>query len=96
MKIVMNFFPEDYDDEQKADEDSGDESDIEDNDELTFPAQRRESNPVLPDTVSVLESPSGSKVYLVGTAHFSLESQEDVANVIVLAHIFIDTHALIK
>lgn len=35
----------------------------------------------LPDTVSLLTTPDGGKVYLVGTAHFSMESQEDVAKV---------------
>uniref|UniRef100_A0A2S2QT17 TraB domain-containing protein n=1 Tax=Sipha flava TaxID=143950 RepID=A0A2S2QT17_9HEMI len=35
-----------------------------------------------PDTVAVLKSSNGSVVYLVGTAHFSKESQEDVAQVI--------------
>ncbi|EEB15721.1 conserved hypothetical protein [Pediculus humanus corporis] len=37
---------------------------------------------VLPDTTIVLETDWGSKVYLVGTAHFSEQSQEDVAKVI--------------
>lgn len=36
----------------------------------------------LPKTVTLLHGPNGSKLYLVGTAHFSLESQEDVSNVI--------------
>lgn len=36
-----------------------------------------ESN--LPETVTLLTSPSGSKVYLIGTAHFSLDSQNDVS-----------------
>lgn len=35
----------------------------------------------LPDTVTQLTSKDGVKVYLVGTAHFSTESQEDVAKV---------------
>lgn len=35
----------------------------------------------LPDTVSQLTSKDGVKVFLVGTAHFSTESQEDVAKV---------------
>lgn len=35
----------------------------------------------LPDTVAVLKGSNGSVVYLVGTAHFSKESQEDVAQV---------------
>lgn len=34
-----------------------------------------------PDTVAVLKSSNGSVLYLVGTAHFSKESQEDVAQV---------------
>lgn len=35
----------------------------------------------MPETVTVLDAPNGGKVYLVGTAHFSLQSQEDVARV---------------
>lgn len=35
----------------------------------------------LPSTVTVLDAPNGGKVYLVGTAHFSIQSQEDVARV---------------
>lgn len=35
----------------------------------------------LPSTVTQLTSKDGVKVYLVGTAHFSHESQEDVAKV---------------
>lgn len=34
-----------------------------------------------PETVAVLKASNGSVVYLVGTAHFSKESQEDVAQV---------------
>ncbi|CAG0882544.1 unnamed protein product [Darwinula stevensoni] len=36
----------------------------------------------LPTTVSVLKAWNGSKVFLVGTAHFSRESQQDVAKTI--------------
>ncbi|VDO08992.1 unnamed protein product [Rodentolepis nana] len=36
----------------------------------------------LPSTVSLLECPNGTKVYLIGTAHFSKESIEDVKFVI--------------
>ncbi|XP_045111727.1 traB domain-containing protein-like isoform X2 [Portunus trituberculatus] len=36
----------------------------------------------LPDTVTRLNTSEGSAVYLVGTAHFSRESQEDVASTI--------------
>lgn len=40
-----------------------------------------------PDTVAVLKGFNGSIVFLVGTAHFSNESQEDVAQVIKVLHI---------
>ncbi|XP_037949120.1 traB domain-containing protein isoform X2 [Teleopsis dalmanni] len=36
----------------------------------------------LPSTVTILNTPFGSKVYLVGTAHFSEDSQDDVSYVI--------------
>lgn len=38
----------------------------------------------LPQTVKILSTPFGSKVYLVGTAHFSEESQDDVSFVCIL------------
>jgi hypothetical protein len=43
------------------------------------PEEEKESE--LPHTVTKLESPSGGQVFIVGTAHFSKESQEDVAKV---------------
>lgn len=42
----------------------------------------QEFNRNLPETVTLLKMPNGVNVYLVGTAHFSEKSQEDVANVI--------------
>ncbi|XP_024885843.1 traB domain-containing protein isoform X4 [Temnothorax curvispinosus] len=36
----------------------------------------------LPDTVTLLTTPDGGKLYLVGTAHFSVESQNDVSKMI--------------
>lgn len=36
----------------------------------------------LPDTVTLLTTPDGGKLYLVGTAHFSVESQKDVSMII--------------
>ncbi|XP_069048705.1 traB domain-containing protein [Lepisosteus oculatus] len=42
-------------------------------------AQRRQASPVLPETVTQLQAPDGSVVYLVGTAHFSDSSKRDVA-----------------
>lgn len=41
-----------------------------------------EFNNNLPETVTLLKMPNNVNVYLVGTAHFSEKSQEDVANVI--------------
>jgi hypothetical protein len=38
-----------------------------------------EFNQNLPNTVTLLKTPSGNSVYLIGTAHFSQESQRDVA-----------------
>ncbi|KPJ09746.1 TraB domain-containing protein [Papilio machaon] len=54
---------------EKAIEESKNESDSEVNEEM-------------PSTVTVLDTPDGGKVYLVGTAHFSIKSQEDVSRVI--------------
>ncbi|XP_029052318.1 traB domain-containing protein isoform X2 [Osmia bicornis bicornis] len=36
----------------------------------------------LPETVTLLTTPDGGKLYLVGTAHFSVQSQNDVAMII--------------
>lgn len=44
-------------------------------------AQRRQSSPELPETVTRLAAPDGSLLYLVGTAHFSDSSKKDVATV---------------
>ena len=64
---------------------SGVESDYEDTMDdvelLRLKYHRRQDNPTLPETVAVLESESGGKVYLIGTAHFSESSHEDVAKV---------------
>uniref|UniRef100_T1IKH6 TraB domain-containing protein n=1 Tax=Strigamia maritima TaxID=126957 RepID=T1IKH6_STRMM len=62
------------------------ESDLENGDSLylssSFLRRERNLNPELPNTVTILETPGGGKVYLVGTAHFSRESQDDVAKTI--------------
>lgn len=79
-------------------ESDGELSDIEDNvDNTNVPPKRkvqyapdmmipglrpRELNPDLPSTVTKLETSWGSRVYLVGTAHFSEESQNDVSKTI--------------
>ncbi|CAH3115336.1 unnamed protein product [Porites lobata] len=58
--------------------------DVSISDELLMNIQRlrRSSSPDLPSTVIKLETAEGCKVYLVGTAHFSKESQEDVEKTI--------------
>lgn len=71
---------------------SGLESDIEDNDSdldtkitilpTSLLAYDTSIDKNLPDTVTLLTTPAGAKVYLIGTAHFSLESQEDVSKII--------------
>lgn len=43
----------------------------------------------LPRTVTVLDAPDGGKVYLVGTAHFSQKSQEDVSRVTCVTDFYI-------
>lgn len=54
------------------------------NDETTSSDPEVEQLMKLPETVTQLTSKDGVKVYLVGTAHFSQESQEDVAKVNVI------------
>lgn len=50
--------------------------------DLKVYATIEEFNQNLPETVTLLKAPNGNNVYLVGTAHFSEESQKDVAFVI--------------
>jgi len=71
--------------------DSGEESDVEASehspypDEVPYPSARmvRSSEVLsdLPSTVEVLRTHDGCRVYLVGTAHFSESSQQDVTKV---------------
>lgn len=49
----------------------------------------------LPSTVTLLNTPFGSKVYLVGTAHFSEESQDDVSYVRIPTELCSINHMLI-
>ena len=48
---------------------------------MNFEQMRREEVTDLPETVTKLTTSDGCIVYLVGTAHFSKESQDDVAKV---------------
>merc|ERR1712226_922379 len=73
---------------------SGDESDIEDDVttqedidspvKLALPSKKRRLEDIhnLPETCTLLRTKNGARVYVVGTAHFSHESQVDVATVI--------------
>ncbi|KAK2145932.1 hypothetical protein LSH36_646g01023 [Paralvinella palmiformis] len=84
-----SFCDSDIEEEGSCEEDdhgnSGDESDLEDNPEQpTVERVSRSANPELPDTVTVLKADNGAKVYIVGTAHFSKNSQDDVAKTIQL------------
>jgi len=67
-----------FSDENHEEEDHGADSHDSSIDEL---AMRREEVTDLPETVTKLTTSDGCIVYLVGTAHFSKESQEDVAKV---------------
>jgi len=75
-------FDDENNDDEVEDEDISPHKRKVDEDKAGVPAKRQK--PVsLPDTVQVLVCGStGTKVYLVGTAHFSKESCEDVAMVI--------------
>ena len=71
--------------------DSGEESDVEADEhspypnEVLYPSARIERSTEvlsgLPSTVEVLSTDDGCRVYLVGTAHFSESSQQDVIKV---------------
>lgn len=54
-------------------------SQISQKDALKIYGSLEEFDKHLPDTVTLLTTPEGSKVYLVGTAHFSENSQNDVS-----------------
>lgn len=43
--------------------------------------KKRQKRPALPSTVTELDTEDGSKVYVVGTAHFSDSSKKDVVKV---------------
>lgn len=43
--------------------------------------KKRQKKPTLPSTVTELDTEDGSKVYVVGTAHFSDSSKKDVVKV---------------
>lgn len=65
---------------------SGLESDVEDNLSDSGTNYEKKYDPSiddnLPDTVTILTTPDGGKLYLIGTAHFSVESQNDVSKVL--------------
>jgi len=74
--------------------DSGEESDAEVDENLPYPdavqcpsarmVRSSEMPAGLPSTVEMLSTQDGCRVYLVGTAHFSESSQQDVTKVYLL------------
>lgn len=48
---------------------------------LEMKLKKRQKRPALPNTVTELNTEDGSKVYVVGTAHFSDSSKKDVVKV---------------
>lgn len=48
---------------------------------LEMKLKKRQKRPALPSTVTELGTDDGSKVYVVGTAHFSDSSKKDVVKV---------------
>lgn len=50
----------------------------------------------LPETVTLFTTPDGGKLYLVGTAHFSVESQNDVSMVNDLYLIYVSILIVVK
>jgi len=72
---------DDDEEEEPADDEISSDDDEED---MSMPSkQTRQLDPAhLPETCTVLTTNHGGRVYLVGTAHFSQESNEDVAKVI--------------
>lgn len=48
---------------------------------LEMKMKKRQKKPTLPSTVTELNTEDGSKVYVVGTAHFSDSSKKDVVKV---------------
>ncbi|CAK9295490.1 unnamed protein product [Gordionus sp. m RMFG-2023] len=53
-----------------------------DHDQWLARSKKRSVDPVLPKTVTKFKTDHGSEVYLVGTAHFSKASEEDVLKTI--------------
>ena len=78
--LVLEYMDDDDDDDDEYTTDSEGSEAYED---IPMPEliRRRPSNPDLPDTVTLLHTNDGGKVYLVGTAHFSQESRDDVSKV---------------
>lgn len=50
---------------------------------LEMKMKKRQKKPSLPSTVTEFATEEGSKVYVVGTAHFSDSSKNDVVKVII-------------
>lgn len=79
-----------FDDSRRSGQGDGDQIVVIDNETKQSPGEEKikiyrtleEFDQNLPDTVTLLTTDAGAKVYLVGTAHFSENSQDDVSFVI--------------
>lgn len=65
-----------------SNESSGEEDTMDEVELIRMRELKRQDNPDLPETVTKLVTPTGCQVYIVGTAHFSDKSQDDVAKTI--------------
>lgn len=73
-----------YEDDYEEEEDEDDSLAALPPMEMPYPGTfvEREPDPTLPETVTLLTTDDGAKVYVVGTAHFSENSQVDVSQTI--------------
>lgn len=86
IKIKCSILSDDFsnrtdDDKTPApnDDTSSSQTDLPEDQSIKIYKSIKEFDKNLPHTVTKLTTPHGSVVYLVGTAHFSKESQDDVS-----------------
>ncbi|KAL4226653.1 hypothetical protein ACF0H5_014634 [Mactra antiquata] len=81
--VYSDDFENDDDDDDDGEANGDNDDEVADFQPSFVPGlKKRDPNPVLPAAVTKLETSCGSKVYVVGTAHFSEESQDDVSKTI--------------
>lgn len=94
MKTIVSFsddFSNRTDDDKTPapnDDTSSSQTDLPEDQSIKIYKSIKEFDKSLPHTVTKLTTPHGSVVYLVGTAHFSKESQDDVSLVSLFSLLF--------